>query len=68
LLGDRHQANSTYSTFTYVALSRSHRRSVRLLGDFDDQILASHDTNLMQEDDGLGQLDDITKRWWQNMN
>ena len=52
-----------------VALSRSRgRHSVRLLRDFDDHIfLASHDTNLMQEDDRLERLDDVTKRWWQNM-
>ena len=54
----------------YVALSRSRgRHSVRLLRDFDDHIfLASHDTSLMQEDDRLERLDDVTKRWWQNMN
>jgi ATP-dependent exoDNAse (exonuclease V) alpha subunit len=53
----------------YVALSRSRgRHSVRLLRDFDDHIfLASHDTNLMQEDDRLERLDDVTKTWWQNM-
>ena len=54
----------------YVALSRSRgHHSVRLLRDFDDHIfLASHDTSLMQEDDRLEQLDDVTKRWWQDMN
>lgn len=53
----------------YVALSRSSgRKTIRLLRDFDEQYFRqSHDTDLMQEDDRLEELNRLTLRWWQEM-
>ena len=60
----------TLSLFNlYVALSRSSgRTAIRLLRDFDDKLFqASHDTELMIEDERLEKLDGITKAWYEKM-
>ena len=57
----------TLSLFNlYVALSRSlGQDTIRLLRDFDERhFLSCHDTHLMDEDDRLEKLDQITKEWW----
>ena len=53
----------------YVTLSRSLGRStIRLLRDFDEKLFqSSHDTQLLDEDDRLDRLDQITKDRWTEM-
>jgi len=53
----------------YVALSRSlWRSSIRLLWDFGKKLFqSSHDTWLLDEDDRLDRLDQITKDQWTKM-
>ena len=53
----------------YVALSRSSgHETIWLLRDFDmDLFKQSHDTALMDEDDRLEELNQITERWWREM-
>ena len=53
----------------YVALSRSSGRdTIRLLRDFDDDtFLQAHVPELLEEDERLEELNDITKRWWAKM-
>ncbi|TFK78128.1 hypothetical protein K466DRAFT_463427, partial [Polyporus arcularius HHB13444] len=53
----------------YVALSRSSGRdTIRLLRDFDDRVLLQeHDPDLLQEDERLERLNEITRRWWEEM-
>ncbi|PPQ74787.1 hypothetical protein CVT24_003726 [Panaeolus cyanescens] len=50
----------------YVALSRSSgRQSIRLLRDFDHEMfLKKHDVALVQEDERLEVLDEVTRRWY----
>jgi hypothetical protein len=50
----------------YVALSRSSGQStIRLLQDFDkDLFMQYHDIALMEEDDRLEELNQITLDWW----
>ena len=54
----------------YVALSRSSgRNTIRLLRDFDDKtFLQAHVPELIEEDERLGELDVITRRWWAKMS
>ena len=54
----------------YVALSRSSGRStIRLLRDFDDEIFkATHDPELLAEDDRLERLNELTKQWWSRIS
>ena len=53
----------------YVALSRSSGRdTIRLLRDFDERLfLQSHDLDLMDEDDRLEELNQLTLQWWRKM-
>lgn len=53
----------------YVALSRSSgRNTIRLLREFDDEtFLQGHEPELIDEDDRLEGLDDITGKWWAEM-
>jgi len=53
----------------YIALSRSSgRNTIRLLRDFDDDMfLQGHEPELIEEDDRLEQLDEITGKWWTEM-
>ena len=53
----------------YVALSRSSgRNTIRLLRDFDDKMfLQGHVPELLEEDERLGELDDVTREWWTKM-
>ncbi len=53
----------------YVALSRSSgRQTIRLLRDFDDsELLQRHDTELLNEDLRLDELDRLTREWWEQM-
>jgi len=53
----------------YVALSRSSgRNTIRLLRDFDDDtFLQAHVPELLEEDERLGELNVLTKRWWAKM-
>ena len=54
----------------YVALSHSSGRDmIRLLRDFDDgMFLQAHVPELLEEDEQLGGLDLITRRWWDKMS
>jgi ATP-dependent exoDNAse (exonuclease V) alpha subunit len=51
----------------YVALSRARgREGIRLLRDFDEQLLQQHPNQFLRvEDDRLKKLDDETKNWWE---
>lgn len=53
----------------YVALSRSSgRNTIRLLRDFDDDtFLQAHVPELLEEDEQLGELDTLTRKWWAEM-
>jgi hypothetical protein len=53
----------------YVALSRSSgRETIQPLCDFEEDLFKqSHDTALMDEDDRLEELNQITERWWREM-
>ncbi|TFY52705.1 hypothetical protein EVJ58_g9862 [Rhodofomes roseus] len=53
----------------YVALSRSAgRQTIRLLRDFDERLLfRPQDTQLEAEDKRLCEMDDTTRRWWEQM-
>ena len=60
----------TLSLFNlYVALSRSHGRdSVRLLCDFNDKLfMVMHDPALVDEDERLEQLNEATRRWYEQL-
>lgn len=54
----------------YVALSRSSGRgTIRLLRDFDDNMfLQAHVPELLEEDERLGELDVVTRGWWDKMS
>ena len=54
----------------YVALSRSSgRNTIRLLRDFDDDtFLQAHVPELLEEDERLGELDGVTKKWCEKMS
>ena len=54
----------------YIALSQSSGRStIRLLWDFDDEIFkATHDPELLAEDDRLEHLNELTKQWWSRIS
>lgn len=53
----------------YVALSRSSgRETIRLLRDFKDGMFQqTHETELLEEDDWLEELDRMTTKWWRDM-
>ena len=53
----------------YVALSRnSGRSSIHLLREFDDQLfLKGHQAELLEENDGLEELNTKTLAWWKEM-
>ena len=53
----------------YVALScSSGRGTIRLLREFDDDmLLQGHEPELIDEDDRLEQLDEVTGEWWSKM-
>jgi hypothetical protein len=53
----------------YVALSRSSGRdTIRLLRDFDERLFMQlHDLDLMDEDDRLEELNQLTLQWWRKM-
>ena len=57
----------TLSLFNlYVTLSRSlGQDTIQLLRDFEEQHF--HDTHLMDEDDRLEKMDQITRDWWTSM-
>ncbi|THU91722.1 hypothetical protein K435DRAFT_673567, partial [Dendrothele bispora CBS 962.96] len=57
-------------TAVYVALLRSSgRENIRLLRDFDEEVLQDGvEPELMEEDDRLERLDEETKSWWKQMN
>ncbi|PSR80802.1 hypothetical protein PHLCEN_2v6604 [Hermanssonia centrifuga] len=46
----------------------SGRETIRLLRDFKDELFkASHNPQLLAEDDHLEELDETTKVWWEKM-
>ena len=53
----------------YIALSRSSGRStIQLLRDFDDKLFqATHQPELLAEDDRLEELNGKTLTWWKEM-
>ena len=62
--------SGTLSLFNlYVALSRSAgRNTIRLLRDFDDEMFRkSHDAELLEEDQRLDRLDEITEQWYKRV-
>ena len=54
----------------YVALSRSSGRgTIRLLREFDDDtFLQGHEPELIEEDERLEQLNEMTGEWWKKMD
>lgn len=54
----------------YVALSRSSGRdTIQLLRDFDDDMfLQAHIPELLEEDERFGELNLVTRRWWDKMS
>ena len=64
----RHQVLLTCSTCTLHCHEVQAVKQIQLLCDFNkDLFKQSHDTALMDEDDRLEELNQITERWWREM-